>query len=201
MIALVVLMCWPAVSDSQETFRTSARTAMYTKEGTESCLRCHSGEKIRAYSAGPHGDREIQGSPEAAQGCESCHGPGSIHISRAHGGKGFPPLRSFGRGQAHSPREEQLQTCLSCHADQSMGKQRIVFLGGAHDRRNINCSTCHTIHLESDPISDKEIQERTCGRCHRRHIREHPRFEEKNIDFETLSCSTCHDVHAPPEPD
>jgi hypothetical protein len=24
----------------------------------------------------------------------------------------------------------------------------------------------------------------------------HPRFEDKSIDFDALACATCHDVHA-----
>ncbi|MGA9573525.1 MAG: cytochrome c3 family protein [Lysobacterales bacterium] len=151
-------------------------------------------------SASPHFDTKIEGTPATVQGCESCHGRGSIHISRAHGGKGFPPLTRFGRGKNQSPREEQLQACLSCHADKSMAGEQIVFLGGAHDRRNINCSTCHMLHAESDPVSDKESQTKTCARCHRRDIRDHPRFEEKLIDFEAMSCATCHDAHAPAGP-
>ena len=198
---LMVLGQWPGVSTAQETVRKPSRTPIYTTEGTESCLLCHSGEKMRAIAASPHGDAEIQGSPATAQGCESCHGPGSIHISRAHGGKGFPPLTRFDRRSSHSPRDEQLHACLSCHADESVAEKQIVFIGSAHDRPNINCSTCHTAHTESDPISNKENQDKTCGRCHRRDIREHPRFEEKSINFDALSCSTCHDVHVPAQPD
>ena len=193
---LAVLCCLPGTSAAQEVVKKTTRTPIYTKDGTESCLRCHSGEKMRAIAASAHGDAQIQLSTATAHGCESCHGPGSIHISRAHGGKGFPLLTRFGRPNTHSPREEQLQACLSCHTNESMGEKQIVFVGSAHDTSNINCSTCHTAHTESDPMNDKETQLKTCNRCHKRHIREHPRFEEKSIDFDALNCSTCHDVHS-----
>jgi DmsE family decaheme c-type cytochrome len=198
-LALTFLCLSPAISTAQETAQKPTRIPSFTKEGSESCLRCHSGEKMRAILASPHSATEIEGTPATTYGCESCHGPGSIHISRAHGGKGFPPLTRFDRRSTHSPRDEQLHACLSCHADESMGEKQIVFMGSAHDRRNINCSTCHIMHTESDPISSKENQDRTCGRCHRKDIRNHPRFEEKSIDFDALSCSTCHDVHVPME--
>jgi DmsE family decaheme c-type cytochrome len=190
---LAILCCFPGTSAAQKT----TRTPIYTKDGTESCLRCHSGEKMRAVVASAHGNQLIQASPAMTHGCESCHGPGSIHISRAHGGRGFPLLTRFGRPNTSSPREEQLYACLSCHAGEGEGQKQIVFIGSFHDRSNINCSTCHTIHIESDPMIDRETQLKTCNRCHRRDISEHPRFEGKSIDFDALSCSTCHDVHSP----
>ncbi len=199
-LALTFICHSPASSVGKETARKPTRTPSFTKEGSESCLRCHSGEKMRAISASPHGDPEIKGTPATAHGCESCHGPGSIHVSRAHGGRGFPPLTEFGRGTRGSPRDEKLHACLSCHADKSMGKMQTVFIGSAHDRPSINCSNCHNVHAESDPMRDKETQTRTCSRCHRSDLRDHPRFEEKSIDFDALSCSTCHDVHVPAEP-
>lgn len=172
------------------------RTPSFTEEGTESCLRCHSGDKIKAIQASPHGDGDNPHSPAAQHGCETCHGPGSIHISRAHGGRGFPPLTSFGRGSSSSPREEQLGACLQCHSGNEAGVEDIGFVGSAHDRRTINCSTCHKAHVDPDPMRDRAQQATTCYRCHRRQKEEHPRFEDKAIDFDTLSCWTCHDVHA-----
>jgi DmsE family decaheme c-type cytochrome len=198
-ITLFFLCQSPTDSAAQETDRKPTRAPGFTKEGSKSCLRCHSGEKMRAISAGPHGDTEIKGTPASAHGCESCHGPGSIHVSRAHGGRGFPPLTEFGRGSRGSPRDEKLHACLSCHADESMGEMQTVFIGSAHDRPSTNCSNCHMLHAESDPMSDRETQTKTCSRCHRRDIKDHPRFEEKSIDFDALSCSTCHDVHVPAE--
>ena len=195
--ALFVSCNWPISVSAQEAVRKPTRTPIYTKEGTESCLLCHSGEKIRAIASSPHLDMQIPGSPALAHGCESCHGPGSIHISRAHGGKGFPLLTRFGRGKSNSPREEQLNACLSCHADESMGDTRIVFVGSAHDRPNINCSNCHDMHAQTDQMSDQDTQTKTCNKCHRGDIKRHPRFEDKSIDFDALSCSACHDVHAP----
>jgi DmsE family decaheme c-type cytochrome len=194
-----LLFIFPLVSElaaaESESSATAKRTPSFTSEGTEACLRCHSGEKMRAIALNSHGKVENSHSPAAANGCESCHGPGSIHVSRAHGGRGFPPLTTFGRGSKVSPREEQLQPCLSCHADETTGTQKITFIGSVHDKRTINCSTCHTLHVESDPVSDKDLQAAICYRCHRKQKEEHPRFEGKSINFEALSCSTCHDVH------
>jgi hypothetical protein len=150
-LASSLLFFFPLVSEvaaeAPESSATEKRTPSFTSEGTVACLRCHSGEKMRAIALNSHGNVENLYSPAALNGCESCHGPGSIHVSRAHGGRGFPPLTTFGRGSKVSPREEQLQACLSCHADETTGTQRITFIGSVHDKRTINCSSCHTLHV------------------------------------------------------
>jgi DmsE family decaheme c-type cytochrome len=185
----------PAYAGEADSSPSAKRTPSFAEEGAEACLRCHSGEKMRAIVSSPHGDNENQGSPFAEHGCESCHGPGSIHVSRAHGGRGFPPLTTFGRGEDVSPREEQIHACLVCHAEENTGTRRIGFVGSVHDKQRINCSTCHKLHVETNPITDKDQQAKTCYRCHRKQKKEHPRFEGKSIDYDALSCSTCHDVH------
>ena len=172
------------------------RIPTYTQLGADDCLRCHSGEKMRAVQASPHGNADHPATPASGQACEACHGPGSIHVSRAHGGQGFPPLRMFGRGDTAAPREEQLNVCLGCHANEDSGLQPITFIGSPHDRRTINCSSCHTVHAVSDAMRDQQTQFNTCRRCHRRDIENHPYSESGSIDFESLPCSLCHDVHA-----
>lgn len=193
-LVLVMISCSVFAQDAvDEPFRK--RTPKYTGEGVDACLLCHSGPTMHAIVAGAHGDKGTPDSPLAGQGCEACHGPGSFHVSRAHGGKGFPPMITFGRGSEASPRDVQIDTCLSCHRQETGSAGEIEFLDSPHDRRNINCATCHESHAESDPMNDREQQFSTCNRCHRRHIAEHPRFEDKGIDFDALACGTCHDVH------
>jgi DmsE family decaheme c-type cytochrome len=174
----------------------SKRAPQLSLKGAESCLFCHSDEKIQAVQDGPH--RSAPDSRMGTQGCESCHGPGSFHVSRAHGGAGFPPLIEFGRRSSAAPREAQLEACLHCHREKVGDSEAIVFLGSPHDITRINCSTCHESHTARDPILiDMQAEDRNCNRCHRRIRAEHKRFEERGIDFDSLACSACHDVHSP----
>jgi len=183
------------IAQQGEGMSPAKRIAQFTEKGSEGCMVCHSGEKIRAIAASPHANPDHPSAPRTTQGCEACHGPGSIHVSRAHGGQGFPKMITFGRGSEVSAREQQIDACLSCHSEELGSTQAIEFWGSAHDRKNINCSRCHLIHAETDPISEKEQQLTTCYRCHRKMKEQHPRFEDKSIDFDALSCWDCHDVH------
>jgi len=173
------------------------RTPSYSEEGAVGCLRCHSGPEMRTVQSGPHFNVQKPAAPAARNYCEACHGPGSIHVSRAHGGKGFPPLTKFGRGPDRAPREEQLAACLDCHGAEGAVRKTIGFIGSPHDRNNINCSACHTIHAESDPVNNRDQQAALCYRCHRKQQTDHPRFTSASMDIDRLPCSACHDVHRP----
>jgi len=182
---------------AQETDQTipAHREQVYTRAGAEACLRCHSGDRMRAIKNSVHGNMENMFSPLASEGCEACHGPGSIHISRAHGGAGFPKMIDFGRGSKYSPRETQVEACLACHHEDKGGRSVIDWASSSHNRKNINCSTCHEIHIEIDPMHDADKQVATCNRCHRKALEKHEHFEDRNIEFDSLSCGTCHNVH------
>lgn len=173
------------------------RTPSYTADGAEGCLHCHSGEKMRSIAQSAHGNAENPHAPAATHGCESCHGPGSIHVSRAHGGRGFPPLTTFGRGAGAAPRDEQLDACLGCHAAEETGTKPIVFRGSVHDRGPINCSTCHQAHSPEDPMADRAQQQATCFRCHAKIKENHPQVRNREVNFERISCGACHKVHDP----
>ncbi len=171
--------------------QNNKRHPIFTDEGTQGCLVCHSGEKINTIQTGVHG----ADNPMTRRGCEDCHGPGSFHVSRAHGGKGFPSMVRFGEGPEASPRDDQVRACLACHAPDAEGERAVVFASSAHDWALLSCTTCHSLHTETDRMMDKEGQNATCYRCHDERKVEHPRFKDTTITFEDLKCSTCHNVH------
>ena len=192
---LLTLLSTLILAQETKSAPVTKRTAQFTEEGSEGCLRCHSGEKMHAIAASPHANPDHPSAPMPRQGCEGCHGPGSIHVSRAHGGQGFPRMITFGKGSGFSPKDEQEEACLSCHREDLGSTQAIEFRDSMHDKRHINCSRCHLIHAESDSIREKEYQAAVCYKCHKKTKAQHPRFEDKSIDFDALSCWSCHDVH------
>ena len=173
------------------------RQPQFTESGTEACMVCHSGEKMQAIQEGARGAGSGLPTPMVERGCESCHGPGSFHVSRAHGGSGFPNMINFGEGANVAPREIQLGACLDCHSETRGQASEIVFINSPHDEKEINCATCHTGHVARDPVvTDMAVQSESCFSCHDKMREEHNPFDGMSIDLASLSCATCHDVHA-----
>lgn len=167
--------------------------AHYTDQGAEGCMRCHAGDRMAVIAETAHGDAKNPYSPYAQSGCEACHGPGSLHVSRARGGAGFPALIRFGRGG--DPPAVQLDACLACHAEPMGDVPGMSWSGSLHDTGRMTCSTCHEIHTGAHPLASREAQVASCGRCHKAQIDNHKRFEAKGIDIDRLTCFDCHDPH------
>lgn len=177
------------------------RTPTWTEGGAEDCLTCHSGEKMRAVAKGAHGDSENPLTPFGQHACESCHGPGSIHISRAHGGKGHPPLTVFGYERGAAARDRQVDACLACHTDEESGIKVTPFHGTLHDKWIINCSSCHQAHVEEDPVLNRRLQAEVCLSCHSNQREEHRKVGNRVPDFSRMGCAGCHRVHRAPKPE
>ena len=173
------------------------RQPKYTEEGSKACLHCHFGESVQAIAKSPHGNTQNPHTPYGQKGCESCHGPGSFHVSRAYGGTGMPKLITFGTGAGVDGRQEQLFACLKCHEEKDNGSPLIGFSGSVHDVSPVNCSSCHEVHTESERMTGKKLQAETCLVCHDNMRNEHPRLGRKQVDIFSRPCSNCHRIHPP----
>ena len=179
---------------AQDRGRNVLPQAQYTDGGTAACLRCHAGETMQVMGETVHGDTGNPHTPYAQQGCESCHGPGSLHVSRARGGAGFPALLAFDRQK--NPGEEMNAACTACHEEDLGDTVAMEWTGSVHAERGITCVSCHNaMHSLENPLVQRDGQLDNCARCHRPAIESHPRFENKGIVFDQLSCTDCHDVH------
>lgn len=194
----------PGLTQAPEAGPVSQNEPHYTETGVEACLYCHSVDRMRLILDTRHGDAKNPDTPMAQHGCESCHGPGSLHATRSRRGKGRPPMFSYGE-KGKTPPGKQAKRCLeNCH-DKTLGTlPGMEWEGSAHGRvwtdvdgnqKQMSCSNCHEIHIHTEPLKEKEQQAVICYRCHQKTEAEHPRFEEKGIDFDKLECWDCHDVH------
>jgi DmsE family decaheme c-type cytochrome len=190
MLALGVFT--PAWVEAQTSRNVAGPDAQFTPEGTDRCLFCHGGESMTLMAETAHGNPANPDAPYAQKGCESCHGPGSLHVSRARGGRGFPALIRFGSDRQVT---EQTEACIDCHAKDMGELEGMEWAGSAHDVDKMTCVSCHQMHIVGSPLEDQTRQRESCAHCHEKQIANHRRFESAGIVFDKLSCYDCHDVH------
>ncbi len=147
--------------------------------GTETCATCHE-KQYREFKLSTHSRISNDKSDGAAQGCEMCHGPGSIH-AEASGGK----------DNIINPKKNP-EICFTCHKEQkmefSLPHHHPVLEG------KMSCNDCHNAHGEEilpwSGTSMKDMNE-TCFKCHKDQrgpfVYEHEALRD--------GCSTCHKVH------
>lgn len=194
-VLLLVFLTNAFVFDDVQAQTTSQRLeadAQYSMGGTEQCLTCHGGESMTAMAQTPHGNLDNPHSPFAQKGCESCHGPGSIHVSRAGGGVGFPKLINF---KSYKDVPEQNTACMTCHADTMGELHSMGWFGSVHETANLSCQDCHQAHSVEQSMVTRDQQLQRCGTCHKRQVSVHPEFDDKGIKFDEVKCTTCHSVH------
>lgn len=150
--------------------------------GDKSCAECHT-NICRVFPASPHARIRLEDSKAAGQtGCESCHGPGSLHIA-AGGGRG-----KFIVNPGKSP-----GACFECHrpveAEFRLPQHHPVL------EQKMSCVQCHDPHGRDifKPAGGLALARpnESCGQCHREQTRpfvfEHPALRE--------GCTACHNVH------
>jgi DmsE family decaheme c-type cytochrome len=164
------------------------------RAGSDQCRVCHD-NVTSEFRRTPHFQQQVE--------CEDCHGYGSLHVASGNGS-----------GKILKPRKESTEAanglCLRCHADtERLWSWRV----GAHARRGVRCSDCHSIHGREEPAGPVNLQsglraaetgsrlesrrERAaaCERCH------HKQQSEANLPYHhpvregKMSCGDCHDPH------
>ena len=173
----------PASSKSKtaaaKTTEAPAPKAEYV--GTETCAACHA-KQYQEFRHSTHSRISVPGESAYAQGCEMCHGPGSLHVE-AGGGRGV--------GGIINPRKDP-STCFACHLDKK-AEFRLPYHHPVLEGK-MGCTDCHTPHAPEvrpwSATSLKDINE-VCFRCHKDQrgpfVNEHEALRE--------GCTTCHKVH------
>ena len=170
---LVMSSAWADSSDA--TSNASAGVAEYV--GIETCAACHAKE-FQEFQHSTHARINIPAG-SGAQGCEMCHGPGSLHA------------QAGGVGHIINPRKDP-SACFACHLDKK-AEFRLPYHHPLLEGK-MGCTDCHSPHGEDvrpwSATTLKDINE-ACFRCHKEQrgpfVWEHEALRE--------GCTTCHKVH------
>ena len=155
-----------------------------TYVGSESCAQCHQ-DIYRNFNTATHYHLKAPGDNAKNIGCESCHGPGSLHNE-----SGGAPNTII------NPRKSP-QTCFQCHLD----KQAEFNLPSHHPviEGKVSCGDCHDPHKGSMIMgggTELMSQNETCAKCHTAQLGpfvfEHEAMRE--------GCVTCHNPHGSVNP-
>lgn len=160
--------------------------------GPDKCLTCHA--KMRdLWSKNPHAGTTSAVSDPALQGCEACHGPGSLHMGS-------------GGEKAHITRPAEVDKsalsnlCMKCHGSresivpQSWKKlDAQAWRNSGHYRKGILCGKCHAVHADTGKLLT-ESPEKLCKTCHAS-LADAGGGAYVHSPVKQMKCLTCHDPH------
>jgi DmsE family decaheme c-type cytochrome len=179
----------PVTFEEKEARVAELAKAKYKNAGT--CLGCHDETykpDIYPIFKTKHAAITDPRTPFADKQCEACHGPGGDHIKakKKRGGT----IIAFGKN-AWTPVAAQNEKCLACHQTH----ERIEWKGSTHEFNNLACTSCHVIHVEKDPVLDREQQANVCFSCHTSKQAKFYQASHHPVREGQMACSECHNVH------
>jgi predicted CXXCH cytochrome family protein len=171
--------------------------------GSKECEQCHD-ELYKNFATADHARLMAPGTNALNAGCESCHGPCSLHSDS--GGETLPPYTfrpgrsqtgSYGSRTAVEPARATETLCFQCHSD-----VRGQFSLPSHHpvpEGKVSCTDCHSPHKGSIQVGGGTSilsQNEMCQRCHVEqrgpYVFEHEAVRE--------GCTTCHVPHGSVNP-
>jgi predicted CXXCH cytochrome family protein len=166
--------------------------------GSKECDQCHS-DIYKSFQTADHAHLIAEGTNAINAGCESCHGPGSLHSDSGGDVKppysftaGRPQTTSYGARVEVPPARATETVCYQCHAD-----VRGQFNLPSHHpvpEGKMSCTQCHSPHKGSIYVAGGTSllsENQGCLRCHPAqrgpYVFEHEAVRD--------GCTICHTAH------
>lgn len=186
----------PAVAQAAAPAAEPAGAATYV--GAEACRDCHE-DQFKTWDNNPHHGAQTDTNPAGKEvQCESCHGPGSLHVDAAgdKSNPGFHTIRNLKTMRA----EDASNVCVTCHRT----AEQFHWKSSAHARNRVACVDCHAIHSPQDPGGQMLLQTKVssdlCVKCHTDKKMEIAKVAHMPIKEGSMTCADCHNPHGSPGP-
>jgi hypothetical protein len=172
----------------------------WTRAAQPRCLECHA-NYFTTLAMPNHYDKSTL---VLGIGCERCHGPGALHVSRERSTN--PPARGSPQQAIVNParlsRDQQIGLCTLCHAGQTPSiKPAMTYIVGDNINDYIKVSPPPTdapVDVHGNQVGALEQSKcfisgkLTCSTCHNVHKK------QENADAFSAHCLECHKVAACP---
>jgi len=179
-VLVIASTAWMSCSSVQHVVLAPPQIAGATFVGSDTCSQCHE-DLTRNFVTATHARLTTRGTNAVNIGCESCHGPGSVHVESG--------------GAAHTilnPSRDP-STCFQCHLDKR-GQFQLPYAHPVLAGNRVSCADCHNPHrgpaVKGGGISLLAENE-TCTACHTAQrgpfVFEHEAMRE--------GCTICHNPH------
>jgi DmsE family decaheme c-type cytochrome len=183
----------PEANGDESVTESGEETSGAQYVGSQTCISCHqdNGDSFQHSQMGRM--FESKSGVPFDKACETCHGPGSLHVefadnttdARFHTIK-FPPKL---------PAPEANAICLKCHENED----HFHWKGSPHDLRNVTCISCHMVHQDMKKpnahlLKAARIMD-VCFTCHIEKKAQVSRNAHMPLNEDDMSCVSCHDMH------
>lgn len=180
-----LLVGWAAGADNPPASSAAAQKAL-ARDAV--CTTCHN-ESWRVPILSLYQTRHGNRADPKAPNCQSCHGESKGHQTDP---AGVHPDTVFGiKSKNVSSVDDRNDTCLGCHKT----GLRMHWSGSEHQKRDVSCSNCHTVHIPNDPVLAKASQPEVCYACHKTQRAQTHRISTHPIEAGKVACSDCHNPH------
>ena len=184
LLPLLLILAACATGAIREKLLTMPQIEGASYVGQEACLDCH-GDMAESFSHNVHGrlaDFEMMG---GQQGCEACHGPGSLHVDE--GGNPDVILRL-----AELSADQTGAVCATCHSDGSL----MDWTHSEHALADLSCTECHVMHTDQPLAANlKQEDPELCYSCHQEMMAKNNFPSHHPIKEGKMTCGDCHNPH------
>jgi DmsE family decaheme c-type cytochrome len=165
---------WTEVKGDQYSWASKA-----TDVGKQQCFTCHPFKQDEPGLTPAEWDMDVHVKVKGTFECESCHGPGSMHVDANS--------PEYIVNPTDLPKPLQNQMCQACHL------QGMVAI---HAGANLSCLDCHQFHTVKNPKDLKKLPERElCYSCHAGVRAEFNMYDHHPVNEGIMTCTDCHEPH------